>query len=55
LIPKYLPDWRWLFDRTDSPWYPSVTLFRQATIGDWSATIAIVAEQLRARVLQVAA
>jgi hypothetical protein len=29
-------DWRWLIGRDDSPWYPSVTLFRQRNIGDWS-------------------
>jgi tetratricopeptide (TPR) repeat protein len=29
------PDWRWLLDRTDSPWYPSAKLYRQAKIGDW--------------------
>jgi tetratricopeptide (TPR) repeat protein len=29
------PDWRWLLDRTDSPWYPSAKLYRQAHIGDW--------------------
>lgn len=27
--------WRWLVDRDDSPWYPSMTLFRQKTVGDW--------------------
>jgi Tetratricopeptide repeat/Glycosyltransferase family 9 (heptosyltransferase) len=32
-------DWRWLRDRCDTPWYPSVRLFRQPKIGDWSAVI----------------
>lgn len=34
LIP-YIPDWRWLLDRTDSPWYPSMRLFRQDAGKDW--------------------
>jgi ADP-heptose:LPS heptosyltransferase len=29
------PYWLWLTERTDSPWYESVTLFRQRTFGDW--------------------
>ncbi len=29
-------DWRWLMDRNDSPWYPTMTLFRQAALGSWS-------------------
>lgn len=32
---KYVPDWRWLLDRPDSPWYPTMRLFRQSTAGDW--------------------
>lgn len=39
-------DWRWLTDRTDSPWYPSARLFRQRTIGDWVPTIENVAKEL---------
>jgi tetratricopeptide (TPR) repeat protein len=35
LLPKS-PDWRWLLDRDDSPWYPSATLYRQRHLGDWS-------------------
>jgi hypothetical protein len=35
LIP-FSPDFRWLLDRTDSPWYPTMRLFRQTAIGDWS-------------------
>ena len=39
-------DFRWLRDRTDSPWYPSVRLFRQPNRGNWPSTIAAVAAAL---------
>lgn len=39
LLPYVHCDWRWLRDRSDSPWYPSMTLYRQETAGDWSATV----------------
>jgi tetratricopeptide (TPR) repeat protein len=38
LLP-HVPDWRWLLDRTDSPWYPSARLFRQTVDRKWSITI----------------
>ena len=32
----YMPDWRWLLDRENTPWYPTMRLFRQNKIGDWA-------------------
>ena len=46
LLP-FNPDWRWLLDRNDSPWYPSVTLYRQQQSGDWSGVLKQVAADLR--------
>jgi tetratricopeptide (TPR) repeat protein len=34
---KQVPDWRWMLDRSDSPWYPSMRLFRQSNDGDWTS------------------
>ena len=39
-------DWRWMQDRTDTPWYPSVRLFKQPSPGDWDGMIAQVAQEL---------
>lgn len=43
---KHVPDWRWLLDRADSPWYPSLRLFRQPRHGDWEAVFATIHAQL---------
>jgi tetratricopeptide (TPR) repeat protein len=40
------PDWRWLLGREDSPWYPTMRLFRQSAPGDWSDVIARMAAAL---------
>ena len=39
-------DWRWMRDRTDSPWYPTMRLFRQPKPGDWDSVIVAVARAL---------
>jgi ADP-heptose:LPS heptosyltransferase len=46
LLP-YNPDWRWLLDRDDSPWYPSARLFRQQEFGSWAGVIDQVGNELR--------
>jgi Flp pilus assembly protein TadD len=43
---RQVPDWRWLLDRADSPWYPTMRLFRQAVDGDWAAVFAAIARAL---------
>lgn len=45
LLP-YLPDWRWLLKRDDSPWYPSAKLYRQQSAGDWSHALTRVGADL---------
>ncbi len=47
LLP-FAPDWRWLLDRDDSPWYPTMRLFRQRIKGDWDEVIARVRAALGA-------
>jgi tetratricopeptide (TPR) repeat protein len=41
LVPR-VPDWRWMLDRTDTPWHPTVRLFRQERPGDWSSALEAV-------------
>jgi tetratricopeptide (TPR) repeat protein len=44
LLP-FWPDWRWMLDRADSPWYPTARLFRQSAPGGWDSVIARVTEE----------
>ena len=44
---KKVPEWRWLTDREDSPWYPTMRLFRQTTAGDWSDVFARMAVEIK--------
>ena len=45
LLPD-VPDWRWLMNRDDSPWYPTARLFRQSRPGDWRPVIQSIADAL---------
>ena len=44
---KQVPDWRWLLEREDSPWYPTMRLFRQNQRGDWQEVVKRVEAALR--------
>ena len=41
-----IPDWRWLLERDDSPWYPSARLFRQTRLDEWSEVFTRIATAL---------
>lgn len=43
---SYCPDWRWLLNRDDSPWYPSMRLFRQPALRDWGSVIWRIRDEL---------
>jgi hypothetical protein len=42
----FVPDWRWLMGRDDTPWYPQHRLFRQKQRGGWPGVVAAIAEAL---------
>jgi hypothetical protein len=44
---NYLPEWRWLLDRIDSPWYPNHRLFRQQIRGNWTSVFKEMTKELR--------
>ncbi len=46
------PDWRWLLEREDSPWYPTMRMFRQRELSHWQDVFARMAEQLAPRLEQ---
>jgi tetratricopeptide (TPR) repeat protein len=46
LMVPFQPDWRWLLGREDSPWYPTMRLFRQSAIGDWTGVSARLCNEL---------
>jgi ADP-heptose:LPS heptosyltransferase len=51
LLP-FSPDWRWLTQREDSPWYPTMRLFRQPASGDWDAVFESVTMALKQKISQ---
>jgi tetratricopeptide (TPR) repeat protein len=46
LLLPHIPDWRWMHDRADSPWYPSARLWRQKAEGDWNSILEEMATEL---------
>src|SRR5271170_5624551 len=46
IVLKHVPDWRWLIDREDTPWYPTARLFRQARRDDWDEVFERIASEL---------
>jgi ADP-heptose:LPS heptosyltransferase len=46
LLVPFSPDWRWLLDRADSPWYPSMRIFRQTKSSDWSGPVARLRDEI---------
>lgn len=44
---KSSPDWRWLLERSDSPWYAAARLYRQQTPGDWEGVVSAIAADLK--------
>ncbi len=46
VVLQKIPEWRWMLDRTDSPWYPNMTLYRQEDFGDWKYVFEIMNKDL---------
>jgi tetratricopeptide (TPR) repeat protein len=49
---KHVPDWRWMLDRKDSPWYPTMRLFRQRAFDDWKSVFDEIETELRSLIRQ---
>ena len=50
MLLSYPPDWRWLLDRDDSPWYPTMRLFRQDQDVDWEPVLRRLHRELKEEV-----
>lgn len=50
LLLPYAPDWRWLLNRTDSPWYPTMKLLRQTVRNRWDDVIAFLGSEIATRI-----
>jgi tetratricopeptide (TPR) repeat protein len=48
---RYSGEWRWLLERSDSPWYPTARLFRQKKPGDWAGVVSHITQQLQALIV----
>jgi hypothetical protein len=51
LAVPHVPEWRWLLDRDDTPWYPTLRLVRQSQVGQWGGVFVRIAAALRQRAL----
>ena len=51
---KHMPEWRWMLGRNDFPWYPTMRLFRQRSMGDWEGVFADVADALKSLIAEKA-
>ncbi len=49
---KHIPDWRWMLNRIDSPWYPTLTLYRQKKLGDWASVFDAINRDLNFNILK---
>ncbi len=47
MLVQHSPDWRWFLNRTDTPWYPSIQLFRQTERNNWGSSVARVVAALQ--------
>jgi tetratricopeptide (TPR) repeat protein len=55
LLVPFSPDFRWMLDRTDTPWYPTMRLYRQSAVGDWTAPLERLRQELEGVVRRRAA
>ena len=49
IVLRYLPDWRWMMDREDTPWYPTARIFRQTRHDDWDEVFERIASELASK------